>query len=476
MLPFLRNVNGLSAWLLVALSDLAVTVPWIILLYRGVTIAQWQTAIPGVWLALLVYAAASLWEAGDRGNAESARRRRLAAMGAGVAGAYLAAYFLQPAAMQTGLLSGNPAWAYVPAAAYLWYQGTLAVTEGLDYNRLSSRFPWQIVGMAAGIVFLIQLGGAADPGIRVLLYWSVILLLAAGLLGLIFARERQLRAGQASIGEKGTGSGRQSRVIAFSVIVLLLLTLAASYILSAERMGAIATGAAGAVWGALRWLAAVVYLILYRFILLLGPILTAWYNWMRAQIMKKPPQEPVETKEGEPEPDYLQYQDDVYAIETWMPYLQAALIAAFVIALAVYVYRLERRRRKVQYAEEEIIDLGLWSNLWADLKSLFQPGPAATGGVAAPAEELDPGDPRLLFRRLQAWGARAGRPRHESETPNAYRGALGALKPERVDAVNTVTAVYNQARYGAAAPPAGSVAAAREAVAGLEAGEDQKES
>ncbi|HYF92220.1 MAG TPA: DUF4129 domain-containing protein [Symbiobacteriaceae bacterium] len=471
MLPFSRSLSGLHSWALVALTDLAAAVPWIILFYRSVLAADWYTAIPGMWLALLVYGAASLWEAGDRGAKETSRWRRVGALGAGLLGTYLIAYLLLPAHMKTGLISGNPAWAFLPPAAYLWYQGTLAVSEGLDYHRLFARYPWQVVGAAAGIVLLMRLDAAAASGVRVLLYWSVILLLVGGMVALVEARERMLRAGQASIGEKGIGTGRQSRLIAVTVGVLLVLTLGASAILSAERMESVTSAVGGAVSAVLHWVAAVVYLIVYRYMLLIGPYLerfVQWALWMARRNRKGQP--PPETAEGKPDELLLDPVDYLARSESLLPYIEAAVIIGAIVAVAVVLFRVGRNRRRILYADEEIINLGFWPNLLADVKALFSTGRTARGaGGAPPAEVLGARDPRMLFRRLQAWGAGHGRPRLESETPTNYAGALRQAHPDKAAAVGTITAAYNQAKYGAALPGPEQVDAAAAAADRLEA-------
>jgi hypothetical protein len=111
--------------------------------------------------------------------------------------------------------------------------------------------------------------------------------------------------------------------------------------------------------------------------------------------------------------------------------------------------------------------LGFWQSLLGDLKALFQRDPTASAAAGPAPDELAPGDPRLLFRRLQAWGiARESRPRNPGETPNAYRDALAELRPGSEAQVAQVTAVYNQARYGGTPPAPDRV---QVAAAGMEA-------
>ena len=470
MLPFSRNLSTLNAWLLVALTDLAVVVPWILLFYRGFISADWHTAVPGVWLSLAVYAAASMWEAGDRGRAETLGRRRAIAMVTGLAGAYLAAYFLLPADMRTGLLSGNAAWAFIPPAAYLWYQGTQAVVEGMGYDRTFSRYPWQVAVAAAGIVALNYFGGANEPQVQVLLYWSVLLLLVGGLFAMIVGRERKLRAGQASFGEKAVGSVGQSRLVTVGVLVLLGLTVVASKILSVQRMEAITSAVGGVLSAIFNWFGAVIYLILYRWLSLVGPLIERFVQWLTGLYARAQDNLAPLSLDGKAEDPLQEVFEPRFDFEKFVHYLTVAALIALVVGTIIAVARMvAKRKRPMATGEEEIIDLGFWPNLINDLKSLFQPRVAAIAATRTAAEKLDPREPRMLFRRLQDWGAGRGRPRQEAETPNAYGGALGAAHPEQSRAVAKVTAVYNQAKYGAAPPERGQVAAAADAVAGLEA-------
>lgn len=467
MLPLLRKLQTLYGWALVALTDLAVTMPWLLLLYRGGAAGgDWYTAVPGAWLALAVYAAAGLWEAGDRKSDGQPRTSRAIAALVGLIGAYLIAYAVLPLHMKRGFFTPSIALYYVPVALYLWYQGTLAVVEGLDYHRLFDRFPYQVVGAAVGIFLLVKLDGAALPGVRVMLYWSVALLLAAGVLSLIVARERQLREGQASIGEKGAGGERQSRVLAVIVVGLLVLTFGASYLMGVGGLETLVGGAKAF----LRFLGMTVYLIAYRWLLLLRPIL----EWLIRRVMAlipKQEQEPADMDLGQGDDQQIGEVEPWFDMNKVMPYIEAAVVIALVIAALIIIARISRKRKKAVQVEEEIISLGFWNNLWADLKSLFAGGAAAVKAALGPAESLDPRSPRMLYRRLQRWGEGAGRPRWENETPNTYSQILGGARPAQSGAVDAVTEVYNQARYGATGPTEAEVAAAVDAVASLEAAE-----
>lgn len=465
---YLRKLRSLYLWLLVALADIGVALPWILLLYWSTTATQWGKAIPGVWLGLGVYAAAAIYESGERGDSDTAPRRRVVALLIGLVAAYVIAYFLMPSSLRTGLLSGNPALAFVPAAGYLWYMGAQTITEGLEYHWLFSRYPIQCGIAAVGVAILTKVGGMQDPTVRALVYWGILLVLGGGLLSLIAARERLLKAGQASIGEKATGTGGLERILGFVVVGLILITVFGSYLVSEAELWVVLGAIGHGLGAALSFLAAMLWLILSKYALVLGRIvaaLVAWLARMRAG-RNGDAADQLNTDRAE-DPDIAK---DIQVID-WTPYLKVAIFIGLVVAAAVIVYRLARRRRPQRDdVDEEIIDLGFWPNLLADLKSLFSrhaPGAPAAAQLAA-LEALAPGDPRLLFRRLQTWGAALGRPRQSYETPAAYGGALSRSRPADAPAAAAVTDVYNEARYGAAAPAPERVAEATAAMSKLE--------
>lgn len=463
MLPFWRNRGGLLRWILSALAETAVVIPWMLLLYASEGGSDWPSALPGAWLLILTYLTAGLWEAGSRSDDP---RRRIYALLAGVAIAYLAAYQALPAEMRLSMLRWNKGFFFVPIAAYLWYQGARGALEGIEYGRIFSRFGTQFAALLGGIILLMLAGEGSNPAVQVLLYWSVVLLFASGLSLLLITRERALKADQARMGEQGAGSGA-TPVMTATVLTLVGLTLAASSLLSLERLLALFRAIGGFFAPLANWLWTVAMLIVVRWIALLSPLFGALRKMARQEI---PPQEGSDEL-GEPEPyDF----GEVGPGFDWTPYLKAALLIAFLLLLISWLYRLGRRRLEVRDEEEERVSLGFWKSLWADLKALF----GLIGHRAAPVVEQlstavlgeNPRDARALFRRLQAWGAASGRPRRDSETPNRYHQALSEACPVAEQPAGEVTAVYNQARYGKTPPAEEAVDRARAALEKLEEG------
>lgn len=463
MLPFLRNRGAIYIWVLNGLTEVAAAIPWMLFSYSALGVKIWPQALPGIWLLLLVYAAASLWEAGDRSAEGKANTRRVVATVVGLILAYGLAYLHLPTAMRSGLLQPNMAWAIIPAAGYLWYQGIMSVAQGVDYSRLYTRYPWQIGGVLAALFLLVISGGAKDQRVAVLLYWSVVLLFVAGLAALLVAREEALRAGQARLGEARQGGGRLHAAVKWLILALMGLTFAAARIMSVDRMAQGADTVSDLMGQFYQWVMSVILLIVSRWVTLLAMVIEPFIRWILSRMGPPRPQEPQgEIGFGEETPPELIPTDDL------LPYLQAALIIAAIALVAWLVYKLSVKPRKRGGPEEEEKEsLGFWTSLMDDLKGLGQTRPRAPR-TAVETEQLSPRDPRMLYRRLQAWGAATLRPRQGSETPAAYGRELGARQPEHGPAVDTVTALYNQARYGATPPDPAAVEAGVGAVEGLE--------
>jgi hypothetical protein len=472
MLPFLRNRKWLAPWLLSALAETAVAIPWVIFLYSISGEPRWPEALPGAWLLLLAYLTAGLWEAGapSEQDPKAAGKRRLGALVVEMAGIYLAAYFALPAGLRPGSpVSDNLALSMLPVAGYLWYQGARGAVHGITYSRAFERFTSQCVAVAVAVGVLVWSGAARDSRVQVLLAWSVPLLFAAGLTLLVVTREQDLRSNQARIGEQGTGTGAGSRLATGMVAGLLGLTLAASSLLSVDRLMRFM----GLLDRPLSWLTDLFLLIFYRWTILLWAVIGPVLQWLMKR--KRPPQqqEPQAMDQGPLQELLKQYREGQAPFDP-TPYIKLAVLIGLLAALAIWLYRLGRRVPRQRSEEEEHISLGFWASLLADLKGLLgllrrrpaTAGPGAEGGGAE--SPIHPRDPRALYRRLQAWGASLGRPRLAAETPAHYQAALAGCRPEAAPAVAAVTAAYNQARYGPEPPAPEMVTQAAAAVSELQ--------
>jgi len=466
MLPFLRDRGALLRWLLSALVETAVVTPWLLLVYASTGGDQWPSALPGAWLPLLVFLAASLWEAGDR---HEDPRRRLYALGAGVLVSYLLAYQAVPAAVRMGVLRPNIAMFFIPVAGYLWYQGAKSAIEGVEYGRIFTRFSQQVGLLLGGMILLMLLGEAGNPKVQLLLYWSIILLFAAGLTLVLITRDRALRVDQAKMGESGAGSGTSHVMIAV-VGTLTVLTLAASYLLSVDQLMAAMQGLGARVAPVFDWVFKVAMLIIVRWLILVSPLIN--------MILGRRVEQAEETEQADSEvetPPPPELAETGLPIDI-TPYLKGLLVALVLFFVVKYLLQLARMRRQAAAEfEEERISLGFWRSLWADLMALFRRGgqglQPALDQIGEALGLENPHDPRALFRRLQRWGAERGRPRGNAETPTRFGQALGQLRPEAERPANSVTAIYNQARYGRQEPDPTAVERARSDLDRLEKGE-----
>jgi hypothetical protein len=153
--------------------------------------------------------------------------------------------------------------------------------------------------------------------------------------------------------------------------------------------------------------------------------------------------------------------------------LLAALAAAALFALLAVVLARASRRLGFRLGDDDVEEERdyVWPSLdeaWRlDLLRLVGAHLASRGRnqretlADGPARRV-----RLLYRRLQRLGSRAGRPRAPGETARDYQAVLGDVPPfgARAAELETVTALYGAVRYGEDSPSAVAVAGAERAV------------
>lgn len=464
-----RDPSSLSFWVLRALVETAAVTPWAIVLYGILGIADWPAAIPGAWLLLLAYGGAVVWEQGSPAEGRSAGLGRLIAMGFGVTVVYLIAYELLPATMRSGRATLNPALAVLPVAAYLWYRGAAAVGERSDHGRFYARYVRQCAATLGAVLLLLAVGIADEPRVQVSLYWSLFLLVGAGLLLLAMAREQSLGQAMADAGDGGERRPGLARRMVWVVAGLVGLTVGASQVLSPARLSASLAAALRLLSQPVIWLTDVFLLIFVRWLMLAFIPYGAFIRWLRSHMRPPDPQGEDAALSGSKFWEPL----DPYAsrdLSYLVPYVKAFVIFGAVVVLVVLLVRLQtaRSRRIATDPDEERVSLGFWQALLADLGGLRRAlGPVRTspGGATGPA--LEPLDPRALFRRLQAWGAAVGRPRLRYETPTVYAAAIGKMSPEGREAAERVRDLYNRTRYAEEEPGPGEAQAASDSLKGL---------
>lgn len=460
------NQRRLFIWVLSALAETAVTIPWAMFTYWASGLSDWPAALPGVWLFLFAYGAAAAWEAGGQAAVSESPRARIIAMIVGLSVIYLLAYEALPLAMRPeSRFSLNAATAVLPPAAYLWYQGASIGAVGLEYGRVFTRFTRQTAAMVATLLILIMSGIAGDARVQVLLLWSVFLLFGAGCTLIIIARERDLRMKQARHGEVGAGADSLSPAAIALVGGLVVTTLVASYLLSVQRLVTALSALGGLIAAPFSWMVDVAMLLIVRWAMMIL-MLVSWISALFSGVRPEPEQEIGElTPTDLPEVDELLNQGQLV---DWSNYLRAALILTTIVVMLILAYRLVRSRQdETESNEEERIALGFWRTLLADLRGLLrrQPSGEVLVSVKSAPEREDELDPRALFRRLQHWGSALGRPRLRSETPTGYGAALNERRPAAKRAITDVIEMYNRARYGATPPDDEEV---RKAARGLE--------
>lgn len=466
------SLDSLYRWTLCALAETAVALPWMVLCYRLSDVPDWPAALPGAWLLLLAYGLAALWELGSPETARNSGQGRLAATAVGLTVIYLIAFYTTPDHfMLVSPLSLNVAMSVMPAAGYLWYQGAASGAEGVEYGRVFTRFGMQCIVTVAAVILLVWSGVSREAGVQVLLYWSLLLLFAAGLTLLVITRERSLRRDQKRLGESGSGGERMSGLLTAVVAGLVLMTLLASYLLSAERMHEFFALVQWAVGRPVSWALDVALLIIVRWAAMLGWLL----QWIRGLFTPKGNiVENVQVGEGVlPLPPLPESDQPAPSGTDWVPYINVGLMVLGGLLLAAQMLRI--RRRDADAAgdpEEHKVDLGLWPGLKADLKawlgSLRQSSSDTARAEAQRAVQDDPLDPRTLFRRLQLWGVSIGRPRGLAETAARYGDSLAQRRPDAAAATEAVTEVYQRAKYGRTPPDPDTVSRAADALGRLQ--------
>jgi hypothetical protein len=442
-----RDPKRALMWLLAALVETATVTPALMLLYGATGRSDWPQLIPSAWVLVAGYLASALWEARDKeGNRHASVR--LLALGVGVLLQYSVVFFSLPYARDISFFSLNAALLVVPVAAHLWYQGARLGAEGVASTDAVSRFPFQVGAVLGGIFVARWMGLTAVPRGESLLVWSALLLFGAGLPLLMISSARAVQSRVLELGDHEQG-GLPFRPLVIGLVTTLVLVAMFSF--NALSLAQIA------LW--LHWLSrplVAVYgwgvWVLVQGLTLLGwliePLLTLLIRWLKQLVHAPVP--PLLGSAGLPPegaPDSVNHPVLVYYAGLLLK-LSGLLLAMTLTGL--WLNRLRRLKRTNQ-AEEERINLGLWTNLGADLLNLLR----RRGRQVGSPEVVDRADGdlvRQLFRQLQVWGAAAGRAREESETPSAYAHALAEAHPTILEAAEAITIVYNQARYGSIPP------------------------
>lgn len=470
---FWRKKQGwLIKWALGALMEVSALLPLPILVLALSEDPAVKAAVPGYGPFLAVYLAASLTESAF---AQRSDRMVAAFRVGGAVFATILAYIWSYAALPSGLapgglLSVNPATAVIPFAWIAWGWASEAVASGLTYYDAFDRFRKRAPLLAIAVPLALLAQGAGASAVNLLLYWNVLLFFIAGLTLLFLTRQQHVRAEQYRIGDTAaTGTGRPATL--WLVVALLVLSVGAAHLLSVEALAASGRRILTALQPLLEWFWDVALLLLFPYVYLFFRLVESIMSGLQ---MPKQEEDERNFQPGEPvdqlNPDELQ---GALAQTDWLRWVLIALVALFLIRWLLTIKR--SRSQEAEGEGDEVREsLGFWQQLWLDLRSLWlsvrgrvQIERARTRAGHRQAEEAGT-DPRALFRRLQRWGARQGRPRRLSETPAQYRDGLAQLAPEGDEALGHLTSLYQQARYGATEPTAAAVEAGADAMAALQ--------
>jgi hypothetical protein len=152
-----------------------------------------------------------------------------------------------------------------------------------------------------------------------------------------------------------------------------------------------------------------------------------------------------------------------------LPVVLFLILASWLLIRALNRSRGDAEATNGEYRES----IGGLGSLWNDLSGFFAGLWARLTGqarerlnalAAAVSQEPDAAlSARQIYAKLLRLAARLGSPRRPEQTPLEYLPDLERALPEAGDDPAGVTAVYNQARYGASPPRPDDLALAREA-------------
>ena len=161
------------------------------------------------------------------------------------------------------------------------------------------------------------------------------------------------------------------------------------------------------------------------------------------------------------------------------PYRWVALLAMAAGVFIIFMLALRQMRSRAQNETDEVRESVLTANLlqaqltelWARLRSRFGPAPEEPDPYLPLEEEVDTRRLiRSIYQRLLALAQTRAPARSQAETPWRYGNRL-ADHPDFDDALmQTITAAYTEARYGADPPSQQTAAQAQRAWNQIEAG------
>lgn len=356
----------------------------------------------------------------------------------------------------------------IATVSYLWLVGTLLGSSNTPYAHVQRAFYLGLVLIVA--LLLVGRNGSGLPAQNVV--GPLVFYFAAGLLALALASLESSRTrGYAATGTRIRFDRPALIAVATGVALVLLGGVAIGWVIAPDTLSNVF-----GLMSALVFL--VVFAAAYLASLLLGLLLgSEWLAQLLANL-------PAAQESGPPPTAGLPAMPDELAAElaqgaTQLPWVvPATRVLGFLLVLALIgaafwlVSRQIRRIPRIVGGDETREQIGSSELLARQVRGIID---ALRQRASRPPAYLaiTGDDPRQQVRQayqtLLDWAAERGHTRSPDLTPTRFADYLAALYPDETDALFTLTQAYLTARYGASAPPHGTVAAARHAAQQLAA-------
>ncbi|MCB0064679.1 MAG: DUF4129 domain-containing protein, partial [Caldilineaceae bacterium] len=319
------------------------------------------------------------------------------------------------------------------------------------------------------------------------LFYLIILLFGAGMLALAFSSmkitiglDRALGMGQRRISAMPQMNRYWLSTVFLTVIGLLTAGIAAGIFLAPEQLrrlldavGAVISWIGNIVGMVLVAISYVAFAVLYLFFRLLEPLIQRLLDRMADSPLADlvPPQQDMERMK------------EVAQGTAPLPESYRWIGLAIVVALVVLLFALALRRlqSETETNEDEIRESILTADLLQNqLSNLWNRWFGRGRGASDPFLSLDGESDarrriRAIYQQLLAGAAATGAARTPAETPNEYARHLAQAWHTHEQALATITAAYQQARYAPNDPDAAQDAAVNTAWADLSKYFDKEE-
>ena len=330
----------------------------------------------------------------------------------------------------------------------LWLRGALDGRGQFHHEEIWQAFLWGGAALAL-FAWIIPTAGQ-PPG----LFGLMILFAAAGLAGLGVANLR-----------KASGWRRNARVgkmrpnrswlvgVAITIGILLGVALLIGLVIQPED-AAILWRVLGMVWGVIAtvivWIATAIAYPIFIIAEFLFRLFRSLFG-ERTQEQEAEPIGPPPPQEAFPEPP----ERAVEAVPEPYRWVALLVIAAGVFIIFMLALRLMRSRAPTEADEvrESVLTANLLQSqlaeLWGRLRARFGPGAEEPDPYFSLAGEVDTRRLiRSIYQRLLSLAQTRAPARLPSETPYRYGDRLVEQPDFEHRAVRTITAAYNEARYG----------------------------